>query len=317
MAGRGGYIAGVSANATIIGSSRAAPRAGLRARVGAFFELTKPGIVRMVLVTAAAGFFMASAVGHPLDLMLLLHTLFGVGLAAAGACGLNEYAEWEADGLMKRTADRPVPSLRMQPRTALLFSGALVLLGITHLQLYVNPVTTALVALTVVSYVLIYTPLKRRTWLATIVGAVPGALPILSGWTANGGGMTAPGFALFGILFIWQMPHFYALAWIYRADYARGGFRMLTTMDPDGSRTARQILLFGTALIPVSVLPTVLGLTGGLYLAAALILGIAFLLLGVAMSIQRDDRRAMRLFLGSVAYLPLLLLLMVVDRLIG
>jgi heme o synthase len=290
---------------------------GLRARVSAFVELTKPGIVRMVLVTAGTGFFMASASGHPLDVLLLAHALFGIGLAAAGACGLNEYAEWEADGLMHRTADRPVPSERMQPRTALFYSGLLVMLGLLHLQLFVGSVTAALVALTVVSYVLIYTPLKRRTWLATLVGAVPGALPILAGWTAGGGGMTVPGFALFGILFLWQMPHFYALAWVYRADYARGGFRMLTTLDADGSRTARQIVLFGAALIPVSLLPTWLGLTGGLYLVAALLLGLAFLLLGVAMAIQRDDRHAMRLFLGSVAYLPLLLMMMVIDRLIA
>ncbi|MEX1184487.1 MAG: heme o synthase [Gemmatimonadota bacterium] len=286
-------------------------------RIGAFIELTKPGIVRMVLVTTAAGFVMASASGHPLDFILLFHTLLGVGLAAAGACGLNEYAEWEADALMKRTAERPVPSLRMQPRTALYFASVLVTLGLLHLQIMVDSVTTALVALTVVTYVLIYTPLKRRTWIATLVGAVPGALPILSGWTAGGGGMSAPGLALFGILLVWQMPHFFALAWIYRMDYARGGFRLLTTMDPDGSRTARQILLYGGALIPVSVLPTLLGLTGSFYLVSALVLGAAFFALCIDMAVHRDDRRAMRLFLGSVIYLPLLLLTMVIDRIIA
>lgn len=296
---------------------RTAPHVSLRARIGAFIELTKPGIVRMVLVTAGAGFFMASGLGHPLDVVLLLHTLFGIGLAASGACGLNEYAEWEHDALMHRTADRPVPSLRMKPRTALLFSGLLVMLGLLHLQLFVGAVTTALVALTVVTYVLIYTPLKRQTWLATLVGAVPGALPILAGWTAGGGGMTAPGFALFGTLFLWQMPHFFALAWIYRADYARAGFRMLTTMDPDGSRTARQIVLYGAALIPVSTLPAVYGLSGTPYLVSALVLGTAFLGLGIAMAMRRDDRHAMRLFLGSVVYLPLLLIVMVIDRIAG
>jgi heme o synthase len=292
-------------------------RIPLTARLGAYVELTKPGIVRMVLITAGAGFFMASAAGHPLDFVRMLHALFGIGLAASGACGLNEYAEWEADALMRRTADRPVPSNRMTPRTALLFSGLLVTLGLLHLQIFVNSVTAALVALTVVTYVLIYTPLKRRTWTATLVGAVPGALPILAGWTAGGGGMTAPGFALFGILFLWQMPHFFALAWIYRDDYSRGGFRMLTTMDPDGTRTARQIVLYGAALIPVSMLPTLQGLTGPVYLGAALLLGAAFLALGVGMAVYRSDRHAMRLFLGSVLYLPLLLMMMVVDRLIG
>ncbi|CAN5770134.1 heme o synthase [soil metagenome] len=292
------------------------PQPTFGARIGAYVELTKPGIVRMVLITAGTGFFMASALGHPLDMLLLLHTLFGIGLAASGACGLNEYAEWEADGRMRRTADRPVPSGRLAPRHALHFSMLLVILGLAHLQIFVSALTMSLVALTVVTYVLVYTPLKRHTWTATLVGAVPGALPILAGWTAGGGGISAPGLALFAILFIWQMPHFYALAWIYRADYERGGFRMLTTLDPDGSRTGRQILFFGTLLIPVSALPTVLGLTGPIYLAAAIILGLAFLALGVAMATQRNDRRAMRLFLGSVAYLPLLLIVMVVDRLL-
>jgi heme o synthase len=292
-------------------------RSTVAARVGALIELTKPGIVRMVLVTAGTGFFMASASGHPLDVVLLLHALFGIGLAASGACGLNEYAEWRADARMRRTAGRPVPSDRLTPRTALHFSGLLVLLGLAHLQIFVGSVTSALVALTVVTYVMIYTPLKRRSWLATLVGAVPGALPILAGWTAGGGGMTAPGFALFGILFLWQMPHFFALAWIYREDYARGGFRMLTTLDPEGVRTGRQIVFYGLALIPMSLLPTWLGLTGAVYAVSAVILGAAFLALGVAMAVRRDDRRAMRLFLGSVVYLPLLLSMMVVDRLIG
>lgn len=293
-----------------------AARAGLVAQIGAFLELTKPGIVRMVLITSATGFFLASASGHPLDLVLMLQALLGIGLAAAGACGLNQYAEWQPDSRMRRTEGRPVPSGRMSPKTALRFSSLLVFLGLLQLQLFVNAVTMALVALTVVTYVMIYTPLKRVTSLNTIIGAVPGALPILAGWTAGGGGMTAPGFALFGILFLWQMPHFYALAWIYRADYARGGFRMLTTLDPSGIRTGRQIILFGVLLIPVSLLPTTLRLTGTPYLIVAAVLGLLFLSLGISLALRRDDRRAMRLFLGSIAYLPLLLLMMVVDRLL-
>jgi heme o synthase len=292
-------------------------RTGIRATVAAYIELTKPGIVRMVMITGGTGFFMASGLGHPLNVWLLLHTLIGIGLAASGACGLNEYAEWEADGRMRRTAGRPVPSGRMKPRAALYFSSALVFLGLGHLQYHVGGLPTALVALTVVTYVFIYTPMKRFTWTATLVGAIPGALPILAGWTAGGGGISAPGLALFSILLIWQMPHFYALAWIYRADYARGGFRMLTTMDPTGARTGRQIVFFGVLLVPVSVLPTVLGLTGMLYLIPAVLLGLGFLLLGGIMAAEPDDRRAMRLFLGSVAYLPLLLLVMVIDRLVG
>jgi protoheme IX farnesyltransferase len=306
-------LAGVDAVAAI----DAAPSLTLSQRAAAYLELTKPGIVRMVLITAGAGFFLASATGHPLDLVLLAATLLGIGLAASGACGLNEYVEWEADARMRRTAGRPIPTSRLSPRAALRFSSLLVLIGLLELQLFVGSVTAALVALTVVTYVFIYTPLKRRSWLATLVGAVPGALPILAGWSAGGGGMTAPGFALFAILFLWQMPHFYALAWIYREDYRRGGFRMLTLTDPTGVRTARQVVLFTILLLFASVLPTRLGLSGSLYLAAALTLGALFLALGVAMAFRRDDRSAMRLFLGSVAYLPLLLLTMVIDRLIA
>lgn len=287
----------------------------LGTRIGGFIELTKPGIVRMVLITAAAGFFLAA--DSALDVLRLLHTLFGMGLVASGSCGLNEYVERAADARMRRTADRPIPSGRIAPRDALLFSGALSLLGLVHLVAFVNLITAGLVALTLASYVLLYTPLKRYTWLATPVGAVPGALPILAGWTAGGGRIDAIGAALFGILFLWQMPHFYALAWIYRADYARGGFRLITTMDTTGSRTGRQIVGFGAALLAVSILPTVLGLSGRIYLVAAVLLGSAFLGLGVAMAMRRDDRRAMRLFLGSVVYLPALLLMMVIDRLIA
>jgi protoheme IX farnesyltransferase len=306
-------LAGVDAVAAI----DAAPSLTLSQRAAAYLELTKPGIVRMVLITAGAGFFLASATGHPLDLVLLAATLLGIGLAASGACGLNEYVEWEADARMRRTAGRPIPTSRLSPRAALRFSSLLVLIGLLELQLFVGSVTAALVALTVVTYVFIYTPLKRRSWLATLVGAVPGALPILAGWSAGGGGMTAPGFALFAILFLWQMPHFYAPAWIYREDYRRGGFRMLTLTDPTGVRTARQVVLFTILLLFASVLPTRLGLSGSLYLASALTLGALFLALGVAMAFRRDDRSAMRLFLGSVAYLPLLLLTMVIDRLIA
>jgi heme o synthase len=293
---------------------RARPRLRLGTRIGSYIELTKPGIVRMVLITAGAGFFLAA--GTQLPFLLLLHTLFGMGLVASGSCGLNEYIEHEADGRMRRTAERPIPSGRIAPRDALLFSAALSVLGLVHLVAFVNLLTAALVALTLVSYIFVYTPLKRRTWTATLVGAVPGALPILAGWTAGGGGLAPAGLALFAILFLWQMPHFYALAWIYREDYARGGFHMITRVDPKGARTGRQIVLFGAALLAVSTLPTLLGLTGMLYLAAALAFGTVFLGLGIAMAARPDDRRAMRLFLGSVAYLPMLLITMVVDTLI-
>jgi protoheme IX farnesyltransferase len=284
-------------------------------RIGVYLELTKPGIVRMVLITAAAGFFMAS--GVQLDVMLLLHTLLGIALVASGACALNEYVERDADARMQRTALRPIPSGRIAPRVALHFALAVSTLGLLHLLAFVGLPTALIVGVTLASYVFVYTPLKRRTWTATLVGAVPGALPILAGSVAASGRVTAVGVALFGILFLWQMPHFYALAWLYRDDYARGGFRLLTIDDPTGARTARQIVLFGVSLFAVSLLPVILGLSGGLYLAAAIVLGGVFVALGIAMAVRRDERRAVRLFLGSVAYLPLLLLMMVVDRLLG
>jgi heme o synthase len=284
-------------------------------RIGVYVELTKPGIVRMVLITAAAGFVMGS--GLTLDVLLLLNTLLGIALVASGACALNEYVERGADARMQRTALRPIPSGRIAPRVALRFSVALCVLGLLHLIAFAGTMTALIVGVTLASYILVYTPLKRRTWLATPVGAVPGALPILAGSVAASGRVTAAGLALFGILFLWQMPHFYSLAWLYREDYARGGFRLLTADDPAGVRTGRQIVLFGCALFVMSLLPALLGPSGTVYLAAAIVLGAAFVVLGIAMAVRRDDRRAVRLFLGSVAYLPLLLFMMVVDRLIG
>ncbi|HUF51732.1 MAG TPA: heme o synthase [Longimicrobiales bacterium] len=286
----------------------------LRARLSAYVELTKPGIVRMVLITAGTGFFLAG--GLSLDVVRLLHMLLGMALVASGSCGLNEYVERDADARMHRTAARPIPSGRMSPFAALLFSSAISAAGLLYLALFLGMLTTSIVALSLASYVFVYTPLKRITWLATPVGAVPGALPILAGWTAGGGGVTAPGLALFGILFLWQMPHFYALAWMYREDYARGGFRLITSLENAEPRIARQIMLFSSALLAVSMLPSMLGLTGPVYLGAAMLLGIAFLYLSLAMALQRTDHRALRLFLGSVTYLPLLLIIMVVDRLL-
>ena len=287
----------------------------VRGRLAAFVELTKPGIVRMVLITAGAGFVLAA--GTAMDVVLLLHTLIGMGLVASGSCGLNQYMERDADARMNRTASRPIPSGRVSPLGAAVFSSVISLAGLVYLSLYVGPGTTWLTLLSLATYTLIYTPLKRVSWLATPVGAIPGALPILAGWTAGGGSLNAAGLALFGILFMWQMPHFYALEWIYRADYARGGFRLLTLNDTTGARTARHVIVFALALVAVSVTPSLLHLTGALYLGAALVLGALFLALGVALALQRNDKRAMRLFLASVAYLPLLLLIMIVDRLIG
>lgn len=283
-------------------------------RLRAFLELTKPGITRMVLVTTAAGFYMASA--GTIDWIRFLNTLIGVGLVASAASGLNQWAERDADRRMIRTQGRPLPSGRVDRSAAFAFSILLASVGANWLFLLVGLTPALVVAATLATYVLVYTPLKRRTWWSTIVGALPGALPILAGWTAGGGGLDAAGFALFGILFLWQMPHFYALAWIYREDYVRGGFRMLSAQDESGVRTARQALLFALVLVPVSVLPALLGVSGPAYAAGATVLGVAYATLAVALLVRRSNRRAWRLFFASVVYLPAVLVLMVVDKLV-
>lgn len=290
--------------------SRPAP---LRA-VAAFYELTKPGITRMVVMTTAAGYYLAAAT--PLDVAGLLHTLLGTALAASGSLALNQYAEREIDRNMGRTCGRPLPSGRLAPATAALFGLLLSAVGLLYLVGFVNVLTAVLVAASILTYVVVYTPLKRRSWTATLVGAVPGALPVLAGWTAARGTIGAGGLALFAILFFWQMPHFYALAWMYRDDYRRAGFRLLTVDDVNGDRTVRHILGFTIALFAVSVLPTVLGVSGTIYLVGAIVLGAGFYALAHRFARERNDRNALRLFLGSVTYLPLLLALLVLDRIL-
>lgn len=281
-------------------------------RFRSLIELTKPGITRLVVLTTAAGFYLASGTG--VDWLLFLHTLIGTGLVASGAGALNQWSERDADARMTRTRGRPLPTGRLGGTEALAFSSGLALAGLVWLWLTGGWLVAAIVAASLVTYVGVYTPLKRRTWHATVIGAVPGALPILAGWTAAGGPLDATGLALFGILFLWQMPHFYALAWIYRDDYLRGGFRMLSAEDPDGARTARHALGFALLLLPVSFLPATLGLAGGVYLASAILLGIGYAGLSAALLARRTNRRAWRLFIASVIYLPLLLLLMVLDK---
>lgn len=281
-------------------------------RTRAFYDLTKPGITRMVLVTTAAGFYLATR--GSVDFVLLINTLFGTALAASGTNALNQWAERELDSRMKRTASRPLPSGRLDSRDAFLFAWGISIVGIAYLSMYVNLVTAIVVAVSLSSYVFIYTPLKTKTWISTLIGAVPGALPILAGWAASGRPVTAAAWALFAIMFIWQMPHFYALAWIYREDYGRAGFQMLTVVDATGARAARHSLLFTAVLIPVSALPTVFGVAGNIYLVGALVMGIAFLFLTTRMLRHPSERVAWRIFTGSIVYLPLLLALMALDK---
>ncbi len=275
-------------------------------------ELTKPGITGLVLVTTAVGFYLGASASF--DLPLLLHALLGTALLAGGTNALNQYAEREADAQMKRTRERPLPAGRLRPSVALAFATAISLAGAVHLAVAVNPLTATLGAAALITYVFVYTPLKRRTSLCTIVGAVPGAIPPLMGWAAARGELDVLAWVLFGIVFFWQLPHFLAIAWLYRQDYARAGFPMLPVLDPTGSRTARQILLYTVALVLVSLLTTVLGLTGAIYFFGALTLGLGFLALGLALAVGRGGHQARRLFFGSVIYLPVLLILMVIDK---
>lgn len=295
-----------------LASSHTSELRSLRHLAASLIELTKPGITRLVALTAAAGFYLAS----PDDVAWLhmLATLVGVALAAAGANALNQWLERDLDARMLRTRRRPLPSGRLNPPTALLFGVGCCAAGVGWLLLAVGLAPAAVVAAAAASYVLVYTPLKTRTSLCTLVGAVPGALPILAGWTAAGAPLNTSAWILFWILFLWQIPHFLALAWMYREDYARSGFVMLSLGDRDGRMTGRQVVLYGLALLTASLLPSVMGLTGAIYFVGAFVLGLGLLALGSKLALQCTGARARRLFLASVFYLPLLLALMVLDK---
>ena len=283
-----------------------------RAAVADLWRLTKPGITRLVLVTTAVGFYLGST--GSFDWLLLIHALVGTGLLAGGTNALNQYAERKVDGAMKRTRNRPLPAGRIGPGLALVFSAGISVVGAFYLAFWVNLLTAVLGVASLLIYIFAYTPLKRRTWWCTIIGAVPGAIPPMMGWTAVRGSVDVLAWVLFGIVFLWQMPHFYAIGYMYRQDYARAGFPMLPVVDEDGTRTARQIVVYTVALLAVSVLTTIFGLTGAVYFVGAMTLGLVFLGLGVALAVSPTGMQARRLFLGSVVYLPVLLVLMVVDK---
>jgi protoheme IX farnesyltransferase len=280
-------------------------------RLADLWELVKPRITTMVVVTAAGGAYLAGQ-GFP-RLSLLLATLVGTGFVAGGASAFNQVVERDTDALMTRTADRPLPAGRMSREAALLFGTLVTLIGIAVLVTGTNLLTAFVGAFSFALYVLVYTPLKRRTSLATVVGAVPGALPPVMGWTAVAGQFDPGAAVLFGILFLWQLPHFLAIAWLCRDDYAAAGFPMLPVVEPDGRSTGRQATLYAVTLIPVSLLPSLLGLTGPAYFYGALTLGLVFLGFSVAFSRSLSLPAARRLLLASVIYLPMLLAMMVVD----
>jgi protoheme IX farnesyltransferase len=277
-----------------------------------YLELTKPRVTLMVVVTTAIGFYLGS--GAALDLAVLFHTLAGTALVAAGTSALNQYVERREDGLMLRTRHRPLPAGRLDPHRALLFAIGLSVIGILQLLLAVNIMTTMLAALTLLSYVFVYTPLKKVTTLSTLFGAIPGALPPLGGWTAAAGVITPGGLILFAILFFWQLPHSLAIATMYRDDYARGGFLLLPVVDRYGSSTRRQIVLQSLILLPLTLAPTVLGVSGPVYFVGALLLSLALLGFALHTALRDTVTAARRLLLASVVYLPLLLGLMAFDR---
>jgi len=283
-------------------------RYSYRERIADFTELTKPRITLLVLITTLVGFYMGSRDG--LNFLLLLHTIVGTGLVAGGASALNQYFERDLDARMVRTRNRPLPGGRLVPNEALIFASIISGFGIAYLVFFVNVLTGALGAATLTGYILVYTPLKTRTTLCTLIGAFPGAAPPVMGWTAARGEIDAVALSLFAILFLWQMPHFFAIAWIFTEDYARAGF----SMHSSGDRTGRQIIFYCCALIPVSVLPTFFGLTGMTYLLGATLLGFTYLGYGVAVALFRSNTHAHRLLRISVLYLPALLVLMMVDK---
>jgi heme o synthase len=281
-------------------------------RIADYLALTKPRLNLLVLVTTLAGLYLASPSG--VATAILVHTLVGTALVAGGAAALNQVWERKTDALMRRTAVRPLPAGRLTVAAGTVFGIGLSVAGLVELTFGVNPVAAAVAAATLASYVLIYTPLKRRTSLATLVGAVPGALPPVIGWAAATHDISIEALVLFGIVFLWQMPHFLAIAWLYRHEYARAGIPLLPVLEPAGRRTGRQALIYAAALWPVSLLPAVIGLAGPAYLAGATILGIGFIWLAARFARERSMPGARALFGFSIVYLPLLLGTLVIDR---
>src|ERR1700722_11182132 len=277
-----------------------------------FADLTKARLTALVLLRAHVGSYFGWR--GPMDYLLMFNALAATALVASGAAALNQVLEREYDAKMRRTQNRPLPSGRLQPTTVMLFGGITSVAGLVYLALAVNLLTCVLGAVTLVSYIFIYTPLKRLTWMNTLVGAIPGALPPLMGWTAARNELSGEGWALFAILAFWQLPPFFAIAWMYRDEYAKAGFIMLPNVDADGKRTGQQTVSHTFALLIASLCPFVFKMSGMIYLVGAIILGAGFLFCAIQFSRQLTLARARQLFLASIIYLPLLLALMVWDK---
>ena len=280
--------------------------------IGDYVTLTKPRLNFLVLLTTAAAFALGS--GPDATFALFAHTLVGTFLVAGGASALNQVWERDTDRLMHRTRRRPMADTRLAPARGIGFGMALTAAGAAELGYFVNPLSAAVAVFTTISYLLFYTPLKLRTSLSTIVGALPGALPAVIGWAAATNTLSIEGWVLFAIVFLWQMPHFLAIAWMYRDDYARAGMPLLPVIEADGHSTGRQAVLYTAALLPVSLLPTGVGLSTAYYLVGALALGAVLMVLSLEFSSKRTIDSARRLFFGSILYLPLLWALLVFDH---
>ena len=278
-------------------------------------ELTKPRIVSLVLITTSVGFYLGS-VGL-LDYGLLLHTLLGTALAAGGTLALNQLIEHEDDAKMERTRTRPLPAGRLQPRDALIFGSLITAGGLLYLAGMVNVLSAVVTAAIVASYLFAYTPLKKKTSLCTFVGAIPGALPPVIGWAAVRGSVDIEAWILFAIMFLWQMPHSLAIAWLYREDYGRAGFQLLPVVNPDGRSTGRQVLNNSLALLAVGLLPTLIGLAGQFYFCIALLLGGMFLWYSLRLAVLRSRQAARHLLFASLIYLPILLAVMAFDKVVA
>lgn len=288
----------------------AIPATGTRIRD--FVALAKPRLNLLVVASTLAGYVMAD--GEPLGVLRICAMLLGTGLVAGGASALNQVSERDIDALMRRTRTRPLPDQRLQPAESVLFGAAIATAGALMIAAASNLLAAAVALATLVVYVGIYTPLKRRTPFSTVVGAIPGALPAIVGWAAASGEVSARAWILFGIMFFWQLPHFLAIAWMCREDYGRAGLPMLPVLEPDGRSTGRQAVLYAAALIPVSLAPAPLHMAGQLYFAGALVLGFAFLWVTFQFARTRSTRDARRAFFSSLAYLPLLWMLMIADK---
>jgi protoheme IX farnesyltransferase len=281
-------------------------------RPALYLALTKPDVSFLVVMTTVAGYALGTQ--GPLDWMRMAHTVFGTTLIAAGTSALNHYIERDTDGRMRRTASRPLPSGQLHPRQALGFGLGLLAVGTLYLALATNALATLLGILTSISYLCAYTPLKRRTTLATMVGAFPGAVPPLIGWAAARGSLSLDAWILYAVLFLWQFPHFDAIAWIYREDYARAGIQMLPVVDREGKRTFREILVTAAVLVPVSLIPAMTGLAGVRYFFGALVLGIMLVEVCLWAAASKSNIRAKWLMHATVLHLPLLLGLLIYDK---